>query len=105
MPHGSTKFKEAWLDKTDGNGHRIGDWLTKDQTSEYSAKCILCASNIKCDNAGLPQIYTHAKGKARTEKAKARFSKNQAQFGNQSHLVALQSVTMILSHRQKLHGP
>ena len=79
MPHGKTQFQKSWLERSDNNGHSIGQWLKEDK-SPYSVTCTLCSTSFRCDNSGLKQVLSHADGKGHKTKAKQRFSKNQVHF-------------------------
>ena len=79
MPHGKTQFQKSWLERSDNNGHSIGQWLKEDK-SPYSVTCTLCSTSFRCDNSGLKQVLSRADGKGHKTKAKQRFSKNQVHF-------------------------
>ena len=80
MPHGSTKFQVSWLDQTDIDGFKIGDWCTSCKTSKNKAFCTLCLKEIWVENSGLPQIQQHAKGEKHRKLSQARFSQTQRHF-------------------------
>ncbi|CAM1296488.1 QTRT1 (predicted) [Pycnogonum litorale] len=79
MPKAKTKYSKSWLEKKDGNGHIVGQWL-KEEDSPYSAKCTLCVRSIKCDNSGFKQILAHADRDEHKAIAHQRFSKDQIRF-------------------------
>ena len=68
MPHGKTQFQKSWLERSDNNGHSIGQWLKEDK-SPYSVTCTLYSTSFRCDNSGLKQVLSHADGKGRKLKA------------------------------------
>ena len=80
MPHGSTKLQVSWLDQTDIDGFKIGDWCTPCKTSKNKAFCTLCLKDISIENSGLPQIQQHAKGEKHRKLSQARFSQTQRHF-------------------------
>lgn len=80
MPNGSTKFQASWLDQTDVDGHRIGDWCTSCKTSKHKAFCTLCIKDFSIDNSGLTQIQQHAKGEKHRKLSAAKFSQAQRHF-------------------------
>ena len=73
MPNSSTKFQVSWLDQTDIDGLKIGDWCTSCKTSKNKAFCTLCLKDISVENSVLPQIQQHAKGEKHRKLSQARF--------------------------------
>jgi hypothetical protein len=53
MPHGLTKFNNAWLMQKDENGHELHSWCKKDSNSEYSGYCCI---SVQCSNNGVKQL-------------------------------------------------
>ena len=80
MPHGSTKFQASWLDQTDVDGHRIGEWCTSCKTSKYKPFFTLCVKDFSVEISGLPQIQQHAKGEKHKQKTSAKFAQTQRHF-------------------------
>ena len=80
MLHGSTRFQVSWLDQTDIDGFKIGDWYTSCKTSKNKAFCTLCSKDFSIENSGLPQIQQHAKGEKYRKLSQTRFSQTQRHF-------------------------
>ena len=58
MRHGSTKFHINWLDQTDINGFKIGDWCTSCKTSKNKVFYTLCLKDTSiASNKGEKHSY------------------------------------------------
>ena len=60
MPR-STSFSDSWLQRSDANGHKIGDWCLASTQDKEHAYCKLCKKTFSVANAGVQQILQHSK--------------------------------------------
>lgn len=55
---GKSSFQDTWF-----RNPSYCDWIGKDQTNRYIAKCVLCVKNIDISNMGEPALKSHAASK------------------------------------------
>ena len=105
MPR-DTKFKLAWLERTDSNGNHLTKWLVQGKT-DTTFQCITCKTgDLECSNQGWSAISQHMKTKGHIETMKAlknnsKFVFEQSQSQTASNSDAVPTLSMRLSDVRK----
>ena len=79
MPHGKTKFNQAWLNNRDSQGFLVGQWCKADEANT-KALCTVCGKSFNVDNSGFQQILAHSKGLKHQNLTRAKLSPSQSHF-------------------------